>query len=252
MRRLVPLSVALAVVLLAAPGAQAQQKGRGKGGFGRGGGMGFGLTPVALLSQKSVQEELKLSEDQLGKVKELAAKQRGGGKGFKDLSKEERQQRIEERAKASDKAIAAILKPEQVTRLKQISLQVRGARAFSDPQVASALKLTDDQKEKIKTIQEDARKDMRELFQGGGGEGAREKIAAARKATNEKAMNVLTPDQKATWKELTGAPFTGEITPPRPRGRRPTADARLGRGRGPAAVFGSRKGTRSRQERTQD
>ena len=50
------------------------------------------------------------------------------------------------------KAVGEFLKPEQITRLKQISYQARGAQAFSDPEVAKKLNLTDTQKTDIQTI----------------------------------------------------------------------------------------------------
>ena len=51
------------------------------------------------------------------------------------------------------KAAGEFLKPEQITRLKQIALhQVRGAQAFSDPEVAKKLNITDAQKSEIQEI----------------------------------------------------------------------------------------------------
>ena len=50
------------------------------------------------------------------------------------------------------KAFGEFLKPEQITRLKQISYHTRGARAFTDPEVAKKLNLTDAQKSEIQTI----------------------------------------------------------------------------------------------------
>jgi Spy/CpxP family protein refolding chaperone len=97
----------------------------------------------------------------------------------------------------------------------QITLQRRGLGAAENPEVASALKLTDEQQDKIKTIQEDTRKEMQELFQGGNREEARKKMAEIRKSTEEKLQSILTAEQKGKWKELTGEPFKGEITPPR-------------------------------------
>ena len=64
----ISLSVVLALIV-SAPCAWAQRPG-GRGGFG--GGFGGG---ASLLAQKSVQEELKLSEDQIKKVDEFLAKQ---------------------------------------------------------------------------------------------------------------------------------------------------------------------------------
>jgi hypothetical protein len=148
------------------------------------------------------------------KVQELMEKQRDNFTGLRDLSPEDRRKKFEEIAKANDKALADILKPEQMKRTKQISLQVRGGRAFADPEVVEALKFTAEQKDKIKAIQEEAQKEMRDLFQGGNREEARKKIAELRKSTDAKLNELLNTEQKAKWKELTGEPFKGELTRP--------------------------------------
>ena len=69
------------------------------------------------------------------------------------------------------------------------------------------LKLTDEQKGKIKDINEESGKKMRELFQGGFGEETQKKLADLRKDSMEKASGVLTADQKKSWQEMTGKPF---------------------------------------------
>lgn len=182
---------------------------------GRRPGMGGGNS-LFLLTQKSVQDELKLTEEQVKKVTALQEKQRESFKGFKDLSKEEAKAKFEERAKETKKSVDEILKPEQVKRLKQISIQQSGSRAFSDPEVAEALKLSDEQKEKIKGIQEDSFKEMREA---GRGEEGTKKREAIRKATDEKVQGVLSAEQKTKLKDLTGEPFKGEIKRPEFRGK---------------------------------
>jgi hypothetical protein len=211
--------VVAAVVAVAAPAAQAQQR----GGRGMGGGR---MTPTMLLGQKSVQDELKVSEDQVGKITQLAAKQREAFAELRNLQGEERQKKLQELNQANEKQLAEILKPEQLKRLKQIAWQQQGGQALAESDVAEALGLSGEQKEKIKTINEDAQKEMRELFQPGGNrEEAQKKMAEMRKATEEKRMAVLTDTQKAKWKELLGEPFKGEITRPgRPGGDRPRAD----------------------------
>jgi Spy/CpxP family protein refolding chaperone len=204
---------------------------RGGGGFG-----GFGGGLVFLADQKSVREELKMTEEQVKKVEEFREKARGegfrGGRG--GFNPEEFQKRMEERTKAETKALAEILKPEQLKRLKQISWQREGTRALGNEEVAEALKLSTEQKDKIKTIREDSMKEMRELFGGGGRGGnreeARKKFEDLRKATDEKIHAVLTAEQKTKLKELTGEPFKGEIQQPQFRpgggGRRPQPGAR--------------------------
>src|SRR5439155_2091673 len=122
--------------------------------------------------------------------------------------------------------------PEQTKRLKQIELQQRGADGLLQKDVEKALNLTDEQKEKIKTITEDARKEMQSLRPapgagrpgGGGGAGGPpqeffKKMAMVRKETQDKAMAVLTAEQVKTYKELTGAPFEMKFEPRQGRGQ---------------------------------
>jgi Spy/CpxP family protein refolding chaperone len=200
MKRLVPLALALAVVALAAAAVQAQGPRPGGGGT------------LFLLTQKSVQEELKMSEEQVKKVSELEAKQREAFRDFRDLSREERQKKFQEMAKANEKAIGEILKPEQLKRVKQISLQRQGLRALGDPEVAEALKLTAEQKDKVKAVMDETGKEMRALFGAGlDRDEARKKMEEIRKASEEKLMTILTDEQKTKLKELQGEPFKGEI-----------------------------------------
>lgn len=214
MRILYVLLLAVAVSAVAAPDAWAQ-RGQGRGGRGFGGPGGPGRNSFGLLTQKSVQDELKLSDDQVKKVDEHMEKQRGGFAALRDLGDDERQQKMEERDKANQAAIAEILNPDQLKRFKQISLQQRGAQAFGDPEIAQALNLTSEQKDRIKAIQDAGLAEMRELFQAGDAGGDRQELQKKgmdlRNASNEKAQAVLTTEQQAKWKEMTGEPFKGEI-----------------------------------------
>jgi Spy/CpxP family protein refolding chaperone len=213
MKRFGSWLVVAAVVAVAIPVLWAQQDQPPRRGGGFGGGLAF------LAGQKSVQEELKMTDDQVAKVKEFAEKQRegrrgGGGGGKGNFNPEELQKRMQERAKAEAKALADILKPDQLKRLKQISWQQQGTRVLGNEEVADALKLSGEQKDKIKTIQEDSRKEMRDLFGGGNREEARKKMEELRKATDEKVTAVLTAEQKTKLKDLTGEPFKGTIERP--------------------------------------
>jgi RNA polymerase sigma factor (sigma-70 family) len=229
--------------------------GGGGGGFGSGSGggsgSGLGCGPFALLTHKPVQVELKLSKDQLNKLQKLLAKQpdlqklapkqpelkksvaRQPGKAPSASAKPDDLRTRE--ATARDKAISEILKPEQLRRLKEISLQLRGGQALGDPEVAEALKLTSEQKEKVKAIHEEAVKSMESVFQSGGNFQAAgnfhemqqqfaalaKKFEGLRKSADDQLMNLLTDEQKAMWKELTGEPFKMESSLGQPslRGR---------------------------------
>jgi len=209
-RSLVGMSL---VALLAAP-AFAQ----GRGGFGRG---GFGSL-YGLLGNASVQKELKLNDEQTGKAKDLSEKIGGEARekfqGLQDLSPEERREKMmainKETTEATIKAAGEFLKPEQITRLKQISYQARGAMAFSDAEVASKLNITDSQKSDIQTIVQESRGKMptREDFNDDR-EAAMKKSAEVQKETLTQITAKLNDEQQKTWKELLGAPFEVKYEP---------------------------------------
>jgi hypothetical protein len=204
MRTLKQTVLGLGLAALIASPALAQGQGRGMGG-------GF------LLGNPSVQKELKLDDAQKEKATKLAAEMREKRQGFQDLSQEERQKANAEIMAATQKGVNEILKPEQLKRYNEIRYQQMGAMAFNDPDVASKLKITDDQKEKIRTINMDSQSQMREIFQEmqNDREGATKKLTALRKEISEKAVGVLSSEQKTTWKEMLGAPFE-LVAAPRP------------------------------------
>lgn len=209
MKRLAQITLAAAIVAMAVSPALAQERQRQRQGQRPQGGFGGGM--LFLLTQKSVQDELKLSDEQVKKVKDLQEKQRESFQGLRDLSQEERQKKMREQGEATQKAVAEILKPAQLKRGRQIALQQQGARALGNEEVAKALNITDEQKQKIRDIQTKSREEMRGL---GRDEDARTKRQELTKATNEKVMGVLTSEQKTKLKELQGEPFTGKIERP--------------------------------------
>lgn len=239
MRALVWTACAAALTMLVAEPLWAQQQRqqrqpgrvglRQPGGFGFGFGAGAGL--LMYLGQESVQKELKMTEEQVSKVRDLQQKQRAAFKEAFNLSPEERRQKMRELTESNTKALAEILKPEQLKRLKQINYQLAPlGGVLSDPEVQKELNLSDEQKEKIRAIQQDAAQAMRELFQPGGDPNeTRRKIEEFRKSTDQKLMNLLTDAQKNKLNELKGEPFKGEIRFRPPGG---------GQGRPPATGIG--------------
>jgi Spy/CpxP family protein refolding chaperone len=202
MKKLVLSVIALAIV--AAP-AFAQPPGGGRG-FGG----GFQMSGTMLLGQKSVQEELKLSDDQLKKVQEYNEKARAGFGNFQGLGREEIQKKMEESRKEGEKFVADTLKPEQQKRLKEIAFQqtmkVGMGAVLANAETAKELGITDEQKEKLKAMQDDGRKFREELgIQGRATEEQTKKLADFRKGQDEKYSKMLTDDQKAKLKTLGGA-----------------------------------------------
>jgi hypothetical protein len=210
--------VGLGLVALLAGPALAQGQGRG---FGMMGGGGLAM----LIGNASVQKELKLDEKQVDKAKDYAASAREKFAEIREklqgLEGEERRTKQQELTKemneAALKAFGDFLKPEQIARLKQVSLQVRGAQAFSDPEVAKKLNLTDSQKSDIQAIVTESGSQMREIFQSlqDDREAGMKKMAELRKKTLAEAQAKLNDEQQKTWKELIGSPFEYIPDPPR-------------------------------------
>jgi hypothetical protein len=193
------------VALLASPAAA-----QGRGGRMMGGNLAF------LLTNESVQKELKLDDKQVDKAKDLAEKTREEMQekfqGFQDLSPEERRakgQEIMREVNASIlKAAGEFLKPEQITRLKQISYQQRGATAFLDSEVQKKLNLSDGQKSQIQALIQQSFSQMpsREEFQDDR-EAAMKKMQELTRKVLAESEKKLNDEQHKTWKELLGSPF---------------------------------------------
>ncbi|HEY3964961.1 MAG TPA: Spy/CpxP family protein refolding chaperone [Planctomycetaceae bacterium] len=211
--------VVVMVCLVASDSAFAQNQGRrGRGGAGGGGGFGM-MGSLQLLGIPQVQKELKLSDDQIAKIKVIAdANQPAGGRrgGGQQATDEERAERRKKAEEAGNQAVA-LLNDEQATRFKQVRIWVEGTRALtSDETVAKQLNLTDDQKGALKTIADEAAKKQREQFaQGGRGQNVtdeerakrREQMATLAKETETESLAVLTDDQKSQFQKLRGPKF---------------------------------------------
>ncbi len=167
----------------------------------------WALNPLMLLQIDPVQKELELSDDQKTSLTKLAADNRpAGGGGMRNLSAEERQQRLDEMQKQRDAVqvkVNEILLPNQQERLQQITLQLQGARALSDPKVADKLQLNDDEKKQLADLSSDYRQKMMDLFQGGG-QPDQDAMAKLRTEENDKSMAILTPEQKEQFTTMQG------------------------------------------------
>lgn len=187
--------------------AQAQPGGRGRGGQpgGRGGFPGGGRGGLTLLTDENVKKDLGITDDQIKKLEEYQAKSReemrAAFQGLRDLSAEERTAKFQELQKKSTEASAAaekeILLPKQIDRLKQISVQSRLNRgntsdALASDEIGKELGITDAQKEALKKAQEEADAEM----QAG--------MTKLREASRQKILGVLTADQQAKLKSMTG------------------------------------------------
>jgi Spy/CpxP family protein refolding chaperone len=199
-----------AVVASAQPGDGGGFRGGpgGPGGFFGGGGM------MGLVGRDDVQQELQLVDEQQEKVQtvvdeardQIRDEMRSMFSEMRDLSEDERRERFGEIRARMDEMntelegkLKKVLLPHQFDRLKQIDvqsrIQQRGASALSSGDLAEALSLTDEQKEKLEKRAEEVREELQE------------KIRQLQTEARDKMLDVLTPEQRAKLDELMGDTF---------------------------------------------
>src|SRR5262249_29615667 len=98
-----------------------------------------------LLNDHDVLADLEVTSDQrrlLGELNRSLGEQRGEVfRDFRRLTSEEKRARFVELARANEHGVEGILEPNQLVRLRQIWLQMKGLSAFREPAVIAALKL---------------------------------------------------------------------------------------------------------------
>jgi hypothetical protein len=148
-------------------------------GFFGGGGAG----PNFLVINKAVQQELKMTQEQIDKINTWSKEffttaneirkehgiefKFGKGGGFGKLSEEDKAKLEKANAAIAQEAykqLGDILNTEQLQRLKQIERQLLGVNAFTTQEVVNALKLTDSQKATVKGVISDLQTERRELM----------------------------------------------------------------------------------------
>ncbi|MEZ6141146.1 MAG: hypothetical protein R3B84_11305 [Zavarzinella sp.] len=160
-----------------------------------------GSTPAVLLSNASVQTELKMTDEQKATIREKATSlsimpnfrdQEAMQKMMADFQKimeapEEKQaelvkEMVKPRLEAAEKVMKEVLKEEQIKRLNQIQIQNMGLAAFTNKKVIEELKLEDRQVEKFTALNEELQKELTELRpMRGGARPSREDFRRCRK-----------------------------------------------------------------------
>jgi serine/threonine protein kinase len=184
-----------------------------------------GAGQLYLLNDAGVLDDLHADDDQRGRLAEFFRHQGERGmevfREFRQLTPEERRQRFLDFARANEAAVAAILSPGQIRRLRQVALQARGPMAFREPDVAASLKLTAEQRERIRAIEADTFFGPAEPLRPGFAPPPSRKVFEQRlRAAVDRIQALLTEEQAKRWKEMTGEPFKGPLPgfPPGPGG----------------------------------
>jgi Spy/CpxP family protein refolding chaperone len=215
------LKTIITISAFVAVSALSMAQGGGRGGFGGMMRMGQDASGVMLIQRKDVQKDLAITADQKTKLEAYQQAQQdamrarmeemrnGGGGGFDPEAMRATFTKMQEENKAK---IAAILTKEQMERLKQINIQMMGARAALVPELAKELGITDDQKASIDKLQETANQANASLMEKmRSGEIDREEFGPRMQKNNDaltaEIEKALTDAQKAKLKEMGGKKF---------------------------------------------
>jgi hypothetical protein len=180
--------------------------------------MAEALGPPFIVFRDKVLEELKVSEDQETKLMQLALEQLMETGPFLDSLADggpDREKKLDEHRKNAraklGKNLKDVLKPEQLKRWHQLTLQREGAFALGQEEVRKELKITQEQMMKFAAIVQDLKKSVEPLFkqvqEGAKPEEIRPKVEELRKEHAKKLVDVLTDAQKKQWKEMLGPAF---------------------------------------------
>lgn len=199
------------------------------GGLGTGhalaqGGMrgpGNAIGGFHLVTMPAVQQELHMDDAQIARAKEVAGRMNGRFQQdmtkLKGLNQDEQMKRVVTLAgphyEEGMRQLRTFLKPEQVERFDQILFQLRGPMAMLEPKIVKTLQITNEQAQQVAKLTADAENAQRDVVKAAGKESQatavkKEAIAAA---ANEKAIEILSPEQKRTWLKIVGQPFRPDL-----------------------------------------
>jgi hypothetical protein len=171
-----------------------------------------GAIEIMLLRQHSVQKELNLTDVHGKKIHEFASQQWKKAQEIHKMPQPEQDAKYDALTRENEKFLSDLLTPDQKKRLDQIGMQVAGLLWAGRPDVSSALKFTSDQRKKLDALHKEARKEAVNIIKDTKDDA--EKQAEFKKLhedNKKRLMGLLTPEQKDSWKAMTGPEFKGEL-----------------------------------------
>jgi hypothetical protein len=223
----------LAVALNLTPLAYAQFRPKDEGNLpppsmvGLPGASRYGTDPLHLLQTPKVKKELNITDEQSAKLAKIAdkydreaASKLGSGRTVA-LSAQSVRETGDKLIESSRQEVSSVLNGDQLNRLKQILLQVNGAEALQDKEVAKQIGFTAGESEKLKKLLAQTSNELRGSL-GVGPVGSTDpnqiqiqKLGAQGPAkidsqVQNQYLGVMTGEQRQKLETLRGAPFTLE------------------------------------------
>jgi hypothetical protein len=204
-------------------------------GLAQGGGMRMmrgGNNLLGLARREDVAKEINVTADQKSKLDDLQQTMRsqmreafqsmGGGNGAPP-DRDAMQKMMQDMQDKQKAAMAGILDAGQMTRLKELSIQRQGNNAILDKDVQAALGLSDDQKAKIKDLQDKQMEAMQAIGQKVQNQEIDQDAARSAMTKNNDVMKtelgkILTSDQASKLAAMGGKPFTFDTSLDNQRG----------------------------------
>lgn len=190
----------------------------GFGGRGRGGGFD---SPAFMLRREDVQQELKLSEDQIKQITTFQDGMRDNNQ-FREFFDRMRNAKDDDERRAigtemqnfTENSLKKIVKQDQWNRLQQLSLQRQGSRALENEDLQKQLNLSDSQKESVRKANDDYDKARDELFRNRdlSTEDRTAKFEELRAKREKDVEKVLNSSQRSIIDEKRGTSFTFQDT----------------------------------------
>ncbi len=114
-----------------------------------------------------------------------------------------------ERSQLNEADLKAMLSPEQLRRLHQLDLQADVAAALREPEVLAKIHLTEEQRDRIKTIEQQEMAHWKGAHQRDATPNSAAKNLGKNSPSSkkERILEVLTLEQTVVWRELTGTPL---------------------------------------------
>lgn len=166
---------------------------------------------LILLRQKSVQEELKVEKELARLIHEFTVMEHKEYKKALKLPGESQGAKFKDLEKTNRAFLEEKLTPEQRKRLGQITMQVTGLMQLTRPEVAEKLELTQEQKDTVKKMFNEAAKTLREIVDGEKVTNRNERLAEHRANIYAKIVELLSEKQKGIAREYIGERFKGAI-----------------------------------------
>jgi LTXXQ motif family protein len=188
--------------------------------------------PLELIQSDQLKTELSITPEQSAKLKTVENDLRtkmtkrkttveAELKGVTDSKVKEEKlkaayKEIDAETKSSRDSISTILKPDQLKRLKEVFLSIYGFGPLNSKDYKDELKLTAEQTKQLDTLSEQMQTSMRTSWETTDDPTKSAAVLSTNKnqmqsiikSSNDKAMQVLTAEQKKTLETLKGKPFT--------------------------------------------